>query len=408
MRIALLCHYFHPEPSAPSARLLSLARDFKAMGHEVTVVTGFPNHPTGVIPPAYRGLWRADEDLDGIRVLRNWVYATPNEGMIKKTLGHLSFMASSVLLGGPRLGPVDILVVSSPTFFTVLSAWVLSVLKGIPFVFEVRDLWPAVFVDLGVIRNRALIGALEAVEMFLYRRSAAIVTVTESFRRILIRRGVHERKVTTITNGVDLAEFAPGPDRALRSSLGLEGLFVVLYIGTHGISHALEAVLAAAHLLSERKNILFLFVGEGARKKALMEEARKAGLANVVFLPAQPREKVVEFYRMADVCLVPLRNVPLFDTFIPSKMFEIMGVAKPIVASVRGEAAEILEASDGALVVAPESSADIAAAVGRLESEPELRARMGERGRKFVEKHYQRRELARRYAELLRPLAERS
>lgn len=405
MRIALLCHYFHPEPSAPSARLLSLARDFKAMGHEVVVITGFPNHPTGVIPAAYRDRWMAEEDLDGVCVLRNWVYATPNEGMIKKTLGHLSFMASAVLLGGPRLGTVDVLVVSSPTFFTVLSAWVLSVFKGVPFVFEVRDLWPAVFVDLGVIRNRALIGALEALEMFLYRRSAAIVTVTESFRRILICRGVPAGKVTTITNGVDLAEFSPGPGGALRSALKLDGHFVVLYIGTHGISHALETVLASADLLADRENIRFLFVGGGARKKALEEQARKAGLSNVLFLPEQPREKVLEFYRMADVCLVPLRNVPLFDTFIPSKMFEIMGVGKPIVASVRGEAAEILEASGGALVVAPEAFSDVADAIGRLEREPALRARLGERGRSFAERHYQRKDLARRYAELLAPLA---
>lgn len=407
MRIVLLCHYFHPEPGAPSARLLSLARDFRAQGHEVAVVTGFPNHPTGVVPERYRGKWAAEEDLDGVRVLRNWVYATPNEGMLRKTLGHLSFMASAVLLGGPRLGPVDVLVVSSPTFFAVVSAWLLAAVKRVPFVFEVRDLWPAVFVDLGVLKNRALIGALEAVEMFLYRRSAAVVTVTESFRRILVRRGLPEGKVATITNGVDLEEFSPGPEPpGLRASLGLEGRFVVLYIGTHGISHALEAVLGAAALAGPG-GAHFLFVGEGARKKPLEEEARRLGLKNVTFLPGQPRAKVLDFYRLADACLVPLRDVPLFDTFIPSKMFEIMGAGRPIVASVRGEAAEILRDSGGALVVAPEDSRGIAESVARLREDAVLRRSLGESGRAFVERRYQRKDLARRYGELLASLRER-
>lgn len=406
MRVALLCHYFHPEIGAPSARLMALAKDLTALGHEVTAVTCFPNHPTGVIPESYRGRWAAREELHGITVLRNWVYATPNRGMLKKTLGHLSFMLSSVILGGPRLGKIDALVVSSPTFFSVISAWVLSIFKRIPFVFEVRDLWPAIFIDLGVLRNRLLIWILETLEMFLYRRSAAVVTVTESFRRILLDRGLAPDKVHTITNGVDLADFSPGeaPD-ALRRELGLGGRFVVLYIGAHGISHALEAILRAARALEGPEGPLFLFVGEGAEKPALVQRAKEWGLGNVRFLDGQPRERVLDFYRLADLALVPLRDVPLFDTFIPSKMFEIMACAKPIVASVRGEAAEILAASGAAAVVAPEDSERIAAVVAELRADPERRRRMGEAGLDFVRKNYQRRLLAEKYAALLESVA---
>jgi len=403
MRIALLCHYFHPEIGAPSARLHALARDFKALGHEVTVLTGFPNHPTGIIPAEYRGRWLAREDMDGVVVLRSWVFATPNEGILKKTLGHLSFMFSSVLLSATRLGPLDVVVVSSPTLFSVVSAWVLAALKGVPFVFEVRDLWPAVFVDLGVLRNRFIIWILEALEMFLYRQSAAVVTVTDSFRDILVSRGLPPEKVHTITNGVNLSDFSPGePDPGLRESLGLQGKFTVLYIGAHGISHALQAVLEAARSLEGEDGIRFLFVGEGAEKKKLVEKAR--GLKNVRFLDGQPRGKVLSFYRLADAVLVPLRDVPLFDTFIPSKMFEIMACAKPIVASVRGEAARILERSKGALIVAPEDSAAIAKAVLELKADEPLRRRLGASGRAFVEAHYQRRMLAERYARLLASL----
>lgn len=402
MRVAILCQYFHPEIGAPSARLYSLARDFKDLGHDVVIVTAFPNHPTGIIPPQYEGKWMSREDMDGITVLRNWLYATPNEGFIKKTLSHLSFMVTAVLLGGPRLGKIDVLIVSSPSFFSVISAWVLSIIKRTPFVFEVRDLWPAVFVELGVLRNGWIIGALELVEMFLYRRSAAVVTVTESFREILVRRGLTAQKVVTITNGVDLDDFKPGPaDAALKNELGAAGKFIVLYIGAHGISQALRAVLDAAKLLEKNDDILFLFVGEGAEKDALMERAREWGLSNVRFLAGQARDKVESFYRTADLCLVPLRDIPLFDTFIPSKMFEMLGCARPILASVRGESARILADSGAALVVAPEDAKAIAAGIVVLKHDNPRRGAMAGNGREFVSKHYQRRDLARRYSRLL-------
>lgn len=402
MRVAILCQYFHPEIGAPSARLYSLARDLKALGHDIVVLTAFPNHPTGIIPPAYEGKWITREDMDGITVLRNWLYATPNEGFVKKTLSHLSFMVTAVLLGGPRLGKIDVLIVSSPSFFSVISAWVLSMITRAPFVFEVRDLWPAVFVELGVLRNRWIIGALELVEMFLYRRSAAVVTVTESFRDILVRRGLSAEKVVTITNGVDLDDFKPGPvDAALKNELGAADKFIVLYIGAHGISQALRAILESARILKNNDDILFLFVGQGAEKAALVERAREWGLTNARFLPGQPRNKVENYYRTADLCLVPLRDIPLFDTFIPSKMFEILGCSRPILASVRGESARILSDSGAALVVAPEDSRAIADGIVALKQDSPRRDAMAGRGREFVSKNYQRKDLARRYSRLL-------
>lgn len=402
MRVAILCQYFHPEIGAPSARLHSLAHDFKALGHDVVVLTAFPNHPTGIVPPQYKGKWTTREDMDGITVLRNWLYATPNEGFVKKTLSHLSFMVTAVLLGGPRLGKIDAIIVSSPSFFSVISTWVLSNLKRVPFVFEVRDLWPAVFVELGVLRNPFIIGALEFVEMFLYRRSAAVVTVTESFRDILVRRGLPPDKVVTITNGVDLDDFRPGPaDIALKNELGAAGKFLVLYIGAHGISQALRAVLETAKILDRDGDIIFVFVGEGAEKSALVAKARESGLANVRFLAGQPRDTVQRYYRTADLCLVPLRDIPLFDTFIPSKMFEILGCSRPILASVRGESARILAASGAALVVAPEDSKALADGILTLKQDAERLDAMAKRGREFVSKHYQRKELALHYSRLL-------
>lgn len=407
MRIIILCQYFHPEIGAPSARLHCLGKDLIALGHEVVIATAFPNHPTGIIPAEFRGKLMSREIISGMTVLRSWVYATPNEGILRKTLSHLSFMTSSLILSGPRLGRADAIIVSSPAFFSVISAWLLSVMKGIPLIFEVRDLWPAIFVELGVLKNPILIRLLEALEMFLYRRSAAIVTVTDSFRDVLLRRGLPEDKVVTITNGVNLDDFSPGDATDLREFLGMKDKFLVLYIGAHGISHSLEAILRAAQALKPESDIQFLLVGEGARKSSLENLAKAEEIENVLFLPGQPRSEVLRFYRAADVCLVPLRNIPLFDTFIPSKIFEILGTGRPIVASVRGEAGRILSESGAAVVVEPEDYQGIARAIAELKSDPARRARMAKSGRDYVSGRYERRLLAQRYSDLLNKAARR-
>jgi glycosyltransferase involved in cell wall biosynthesis len=402
LKIALLCHYFWPEPGAPSARLLGLGRSWVAQGHEVTVVTNFPNHPTGVVPERYRGQSFAIEDVEGIRVIRCRTYATPNRGFTRRTFGHLFFMAQSSWQATPRLRGVDVVVASSPTLFAVVSAWLMSVRLRVPFVFEVRDLWPAIFAELGVIRNRSILRALEALELFLYRRSGAVVTVTRSFAEDIARRGIPGGKIHVIRNGVAPEDFRPGPaDPALAARLGVEGRFVVLYAGAHGISQRLQRILDCAALLRDDPRIHFLFVGEGAERDALVARARELSLANVTFREPLGRDEMPALYRVADVCLIPLRDVPLFRGFIPSKMFEILACGRPIVASVEGEAAEILNESGAAIVVKPEDSVAIAEAIRRLAADESLAASLAARGRPFVEAHYDHRALAARYAAIL-------
>jgi glycosyltransferase involved in cell wall biosynthesis len=406
VRIAFVCQYFPPEIGAPSARVSELCREWARSGHEVTVVTGMPNHPTGIVPPEYRGAVFRREQLDGVQVLRNWLYATPNEGFVKRTLSHLSFMASAAVLTTPRLRGYDVIVVSSPAFFAVIAAWFMSRVWRIPYVFEVRDLWPGIFVELGVLKNRTIIRVLEGLEMFLYRGARKVVVVTESFRDILLRRGLPPAHVATITNAVDGEFFTPGPrDNEIRREHGLGDKFVVLYVGAHGISHALRAILATAELLRDDPSIELVFVGEGAEKKMLVNAAVDMGLPNVRFLPGQAKATMPGWYAAADVVLVPLRNIPLFETFIPSKMFEIMACARPIVGSVRGEARAILERSGGALITDPEDSAGIAEAIRTLRHDPARRAQLGEAGRQFVLEHYNRRTLAHRYLDLLAAVA---
>ena len=404
MRVLLVTHYFPPEVGAPQARLSETARQWAADGAQVTVLTGMPNHPTGVVAEAYRGAVVRDERRDGYRVLRTWLYATANEGIVRKTLGHLSFMLSSVLLGCWRTGRVDVVVVSSPTFFSIGAAWALARLRRARLVVEVRDLWPAIFVELGVLTNRRVIALLERLELAAYAAADAVVVVTDGFRDDLVRRGVPAGKVTVIRNGVDLTAFAGGvpPEAAVRELLGASpGEALVLYIGAHGISQGLPAVAEAADLLRDLP-VHLAFVGEGADKRRLAETVARLGLQDrVTMLPAVPRQEVASLLGAADVCLVPLRDVPLFSTFIPSKIFECLAAEKAVIGAVRGEPADILRAA-GALVVEPEDRAALAGAVRALAADPGWRQEMGRLGRAHVIEHYDRSALARRYADLLR------
>jgi len=403
MRINIICQYYPPEIGAPQARLSEMAREWLKQGHDVTVLTGIPNHPTGIIPPEYQGKIFMKETVGDIQIWRHWLYATPNQGFFKKTLAHISFMTTIVLYSLFRGKRPDVLIVSSPNFFSVISTYIISRIRRVPYVFEVRDLWPGIFVELGVLKNRYLIRLLEMIELFLYRRAACVVPVTKGFAEDMIRRDIPANKIEVITNGVDLDMYKPGQrEDNLRSQIGLsEDQFIILYIGAHGISHGLPKVLDAAESLQEEKDVHFLFVGEGAVKSKLIELTEKKQLQNVTFMPGQPREKVSDFYHLADVCLVPLSDVPGLSTFIPSKMFEIMGCGKPIIAPLWGESADILTKSGASLVIPPENPEELVSAIKELKINPEECRRMGKCGRAFVEKHYDRKMLARKYLALL-------
>ncbi len=402
MRILLVSHYFPPEIGAPQARLSEMAAAWGEAGETVTVLTGMPNHPTGEVPPEYQGRWLVKEQELNYRVVRTWLYATPNEGMAKKILGHLSFMASSALVGPAVVGRADVVVVSSPTFFSIFSAWALARVKQARLVVDVRDLWPAIFVELGVLTNRSLIAALERIELACYAAADEVVVVTEGFRQNLIERGVPAAKVTMVPNGVDLARFSPETvvDPWLRTELGAApDELLVLYIGAHGISHGLTAVADAAKLCADRP-IHIAFVGAGADKAKLADHIRAEGITNVSMHDPVPRDRVPTLLAAADICLVPLRDISLFASFIPSKMFELFGSGKAVVASLSGEPAAIADRA-GAVVVDPEDSQALADAFVELADDPGRRKEMGAMARSFVEAHYDRRVLAEQFHAVL-------
>lgn len=365
MHILFLTDNFPPEVNAPASRTFEHCREWRRAGHRVTVITCAPNFPKGRVFPGYRNRpWQA-EDMDGIRVIRVWSYITANEGFLRRSLDYLSFMPGAILAALGVRG-VDVVVGTSPQFFTACAAWAVGALKGRPFVFELRDLWPESIKAVGAMGDSRIVRALERVELFLYREAAAIVAVTHSFKSILAARGVDPAKIHVVTNGVDMSRFAPGPkDAELVRDLGWEGRFVAGYIGTHGLAHRLETLLDAAALLREHpesRDIRWLFLGDGARKQAVMARAEALGLADTVaFVDSVPKAEVPRYWSLLDVSVIHLRKTPLFASVIPSKLFECMGMGIPVLHGVAGESAELVEREGVGRVFPPEDASALAA-----------------------------------------------
>ena len=371
MRILFLSDNFPPEGNAPATRLYEHATRWVRAGHDVTVITCAPNFPEGRLFPGYRNAWRQVEWLDGIRVVRVKTYITANEGFLKRTLDYLSFMLMATVMSVFERRP-DVVVATSPQFFCALAGWMVGVLKWRPFVFELRDLWPASIMAVGAMRKSLVIRLLERVELFLYRRADAIVSVTESFREDLVARGVPRGKIHVVLNGVDLDRYEPRErDAALAREFGLEGRFVAGYMGTHGMAHALPKVLEAAERLGHREDIAFFFAGSGAERARVEQLVAERGLRNVRLIPRQPKEAMPALWSLCDVAIVPLRDTPVFATVIPSKIFESMGMGVPILMSLpEGEATAIVRRTASGVCVPPEAPQAMAEAVARLADAP--------------------------------------
>ena len=404
MRILYLSQYFPPEMGAPAARVYELSREWAALGHEVTVLTGFPNHPNGIIPPAYRGQLIRRERCDEVNVVRTPIYAAANRGLVKRGLNYVSYALSAALIGPFLTKDPDVVIATSPQLLTAASGFWMSALKRAPFIFEVRDLWPRSIVEVGALSaTHPAIQLLEQLEMFLYSRAARIVTVTDAFVEELAARGVPRNKLRVVKNGVDLSLFQPLPrQNEVRDELRLSPTdFMCLYVGTHGMAHGLETILQAADRLREQTSIRFVLVGEGAEKADLKARAQSMNLSSITFIDKQPRSKVASYLAACDVALVLLKAKPLFKTVLPSKIFEIMGAARAIVLSVDGEARKLVEGARAGVFVPPEDPVALAETILKLKSDPSLCREMGSKGRSFVEASFSRKALAEQYLALL-------
>jgi colanic acid biosynthesis glycosyl transferase WcaI len=401
MQILFVADNFAPEKNAQASRVYERACYWVKWGHEVTVITCAPNFPEGKVYAGYKNCWCGVSEMSGIRVVRVKTFIASNSGTVRRIIDYLSFMVSAFVAGLFQPRP-DLVAVTSPQFFAAVGACALAWIRRVPFVMEVSDLWPDSIVAVGAMKKSFALRMLEKVELFLYRRAERIIPLTHSFKRNLMARGVPEDKIDVVINGVDLSRYAPRPrNLALAAEWDIApGEFVVAYVGTHGMAHALGNVLDAAERTNGR--IRWLLVGTGAEREKLVADAERRGLRNLTMIPAQPKERMPDVWSLCDVALVHLRDTPLFATVIPSKIFEAMGMGLPILlACPTGEASQIVEDSGAGICVPPEDPDALANAAALLAGNSELTRKLASRSLAAAP-HYSRERQARDYMATLK------
>jgi glycosyltransferase involved in cell wall biosynthesis len=373
-----------------------------AAGHDVHVVTGIPSHPFGVPFPGFRRRWYQHDQVDGIHVHRVWTYLAPNRGVLRRTLNYLSFVPTAAFRA-LRLGHFDVAIGTSPQFFCAVATWTYTRLRRVPWVFELRDLWPESIAAVGAMRPSLTLRLLERVELRLYRDAAAIVCVTESFVRSLSERGIDGSKLHFVPNGIVPAFWQDAQRAEERKALALEETDVLAsYVGTVGMAHGLSTVLAAAvQLQTVAPAVKLLIVGDGAELDTLRTVAAHDGLSNVRFTGLVPRDKVPGILAATDIALVTLRPCDLFKTVLPSKMFEAMAARCAIVLGVDGEARATLERSGAGVAVTPGNVEVLTRTIADLAGDPDGRARMGRAGGDFVDREFSRKTWAAAYIGVL-------
>jgi glycosyltransferase involved in cell wall biosynthesis len=374
------------------------------------MVTEVPNHPSGIIPPRYRGRLMERRREEGVDVLRLWVWASPEKTFKSRMRFYISYMGMAGIAGSLVKGRYDLVYATSPPLFVGAAGLLAATVRRLPFIFEVRDLWPESAVALGELSNGKAIAAAKKLEKLLYRRAARVVAVTRGIQTRLVERGLNPSKVELIPNGAntDLFTYTEAGGRAVRHRLCLDDKFVVMYAGIHGIAQGLETLLHAAERLREHDDITFLFLGEGPRKAEIVRMQEDMALGNVTMLPEVPSTEMPSYLSAADCAIVPLKREPLFQGALPSKMFEAWACSRPVVLSVEGEAEAILREAGGGIACTPEDPESIAQAILQLATNRKEAEAMGARGRDYVAAHYSRQEQARALEALLLSVMRRS
>jgi glycosyltransferase involved in cell wall biosynthesis len=375
LRILFVTDFFPPETNAAASRVFERARYWVRWGHEVTVLTSAPNFPFGKIYDGYTNRWYQREVMDGIEVIRVKTFLSRNEGRWRRGLDFVSFFCAAFPVG-LFLKKSDVIAATSPNFFAGLAGAFIALFRRKPFVLEIGDLWPAFIVSLGAMKRSLLVRMLEQIELFMYRRADSIICVSGGFRTNLASRGVPEEKLKVVFNGAELETFTPGPaDPEDQQRFGLKPLVTFGYYGTFGAAHGLAVTIEAAKELPE---VQFLFVGDGAGAADLRNRVAELNLSNVIVSPSVERSMMPRLWRLCDVALVQLKDLPLLNTAIPSKIFEAMASARPILlAAPDGDASRIIESEDCGIHVHPGDLPQLIAAMSRLAEDADLRSELG-------------------------------
>ena len=377
MRILFLTDNFPPEVNAPASRTYDHVREWKKAGHDITVITCAPNFPKGKVYDGYKNKLYQTEMMDGIKVIRVWSYIAENKGFVKRTLDYISYSVTSFIAG--LFQKADIIIATSPQFFTALSGRTLSFWKRTPWIMEVRDLWPESIKTVGAMKDNAFIRYFEWEEKRCYKSAKKIIVVTDSFKRTLVSRGIPAEKIAVVKNGANRELFKPMPkDEKLIDQLGLRGKKIIGYIGTHGMAHKLDFILQCAKNMQGKNNYHFLLIGSGAEKERLLKMKENERIENVTMLDSVPKTEVSKYISILDLSLINLKKSPLFTTVIPSKIFENAGMEIPIIMGVEGEAKEIIEHYGAGLCFEPENEEDFNKKLSMLLDNPELYAKCKE------------------------------
>ena len=357
MKILFLTDNFPPEFNAPATRTYEHCKEWVKEGVEVTVITCAPNFPEGKVFKGYKNKLYQTEYIDGIKVIRVWTYIVANKGFVKRIFDYLSFMVASFWAG--LFVKTDIIIATSPQFFTAVSGRWLSFWKRKKWVMEVRDIWPESIKAVGAMKTNPIISFFEFLEYRMYKSAWKIITVTDSFKEYIVDdRNINGDKIDVVKNGINTELFNPEPkNQALLKELNLMDKFIIGYIGTHGMAHKLDFILECANNIEDRR-VHFLFLGTGAEKENLLKLKEKLGLTNVTMLPPVEKKLVKNYISILDVGLVNLKKSDTFKSVLPSKIFELSGMHKPILIGVEGEAKKLVEDYGLGVAFEPENEND--------------------------------------------------
>ncbi|MBC8526124.1 MAG: glycosyltransferase family 4 protein [Candidatus Cloacimonetes bacterium] len=396
MKILYITQYFIPETCAPSNRAYATIKYLSDAGHQVAVLTEMPNHPKGIIYKGYKRKLFCRERIDGFDVLRTWIYTSPKKNFITRILFYSTFMIFGIITALSTWRNYDIIFISSPPLFVGGIGVVLKKLfPKIKFIFEVRDLWPDVAVEIGELSNKTFIDLSTKLAISCYTLSNKIISVTNYFRDEIIKKGIPRNKIDVIRNGTDINNWhkVDFENIFIKYNINIENKFLVIYAGNLGLAQGIDTILYAAKKLKDYSDILFLIIGDGPEKEKLYNIASEHSLKNVIFIEEKPREEISQYLSAAHCGIVPLKRSKVFYGTIPSKLFDYLACELPVLLGVDGEAREILEESKAGLFYKPEDYHDLAEKIIMLKTNSEL-VIMGKRGRKFVEDYYNRKKLS--------------
>jgi len=403
MHILLIHQIFVALDQPGGTRHHEIARYLKQQGHEVTVIGSSVSYLTGVKEDFQS---RKQTDDLGVTIIRSYTLPTMNRSFIWRVFSFISFMISS-FFNGLFVRDVDLVWGTTPPIFQAPTAWLLARLKGVPFLLEVRDLWPAFAVAVGVLKNKTLIRMSEWLERFLYRHADQVMVNSPGFIDHVKARGAE--KVALIPNGTDPEMFHPeAKGTSFREKNNLKEKFLVLYAGAHGLSNDLDVILEAAVQLQCEKEIQFVLLGSGKEKTRLEKEAEERGLDNVLFLPPVPKVEMSKALAAADACLAILKPIEMYKTTYPNKVFDYMAAGRPIILAIDGVIREVVEEAQAGIFVNPGDPQSLAKAIQDLALNPTKRRKMGINGRKMIELQFSRNKLAGELTMLLENMRRRN